>query len=206
MSPLGAAAEDRARPGRPSSGARERILDAALETLKADGYAGLTLAKVAARAGENKALVSYHYGSRQGLIAAAARELGQTITERILVGVEGAESVEEIVRGSLEGAWAILEQDARLPRVYFDLNAVSVVEDGVRAVMREVKGGFRTVLAGLLRDADDPPPSRAVPALTVLIIAGIEGLCLEWIERGDTAELRRAKDQFVHSIVAGLAR
>jgi TetR/AcrR family transcriptional repressor of bet genes len=172
--------------------------------LKSDGYAGLTIAKVAARAGESKPLVAYHYGSKQGLIAAAARELGETITQQILIGVEGARSVEEIVRGSLAGTWALLEQDERLPRVYFDLNAVSIVEDGVRTVMREIKGGFRSVLADLLRNAEDAPPPRARPALVLLIIAGLEGLSLEWIERGDTAELRRAKDQFVRSIVAGL--
>jgi AcrR family transcriptional regulator len=203
VSTTGAAAPTRTGPGRPSTGARERILEAALETLKAEGYAGLTLARVAARAGENKALVSYHFGSKQGLIAAAARELGQII-EQILVGVEGASSVEQIVRGSLAGTWDVLEQDARLLRVYFDLNAVSIVEDDVRAVMREVKAGFRTMLVDLLRSADDAPPSRDVPALAVLIIAGIEGLNLEWIERGHTAELRRAKERFVRSIVAGL--
>ena len=38
-------------PGGPSTGARERILAAGLEVLKAEGYAGLTIAKVAARAG-----------------------------------------------------------------------------------------------------------------------------------------------------------
>ena len=57
--------------GRPSTGARERILEAAIEVLKADGYAGLTIAKVAARARrESKPLVTYHYGSKQGLVAA----------------------------------------------------------------------------------------------------------------------------------------
>jgi AcrR family transcriptional regulator len=191
-------------PGRPPSGARERILAACLEVLKADGYAGLTTAKVAAASGESKALIAYHFGSKDGLVTAAGRELGETITEQILIGVEGARTVEEIVAGALAGAWKLLEQDARLPRVYFDLNAVSVVEDEIREVMREVKGGFRTVLIGLLRDAEDPVSARAAPALAVLIIAGIEGLCLEWIERGDTAELRRAKQLFVRSIVDGL--
>jgi AcrR family transcriptional regulator len=195
-----------ARRGRPSTGARERILAGCLEVLKADGYAGLTTAKVAAASGESKALIAYHFGSKQGLVAAAGRELGQSITEEILVGVEGARTVEEIVSGALAGTWTLLERDERLPRVYFDLNAVSVVEDGVRDVMREVKGGFRTVLTGLLREADDPVSARAAPALAVMIIAGIEGLCLERIERGDTAELRRARELFVRSIVAGLAQ
>ena len=55
-------------PGRPSTGAKERILDAGLETLLEEGYAGLTYTKVAERAGENKSLISYYFDSKQGLV------------------------------------------------------------------------------------------------------------------------------------------
>jgi len=146
----------RARPGRPSTGARERILDAGLETLLADGYAGLTTAKVAMRAGENKALISYHFGSKQGLVTAAARELGDRITAEVLAGLGNARTVEKVVRGIVDGIWRLLDQDARLARAYFDLNAVSVVEDDVQAVLREIKGRWRAVLSDLLRDAGVP--------------------------------------------------
>ena len=77
-------AEAARRPGRPSSGARERVLEAGLEVLMADGYAGLTTAKVAARSGQNKALISYHFGSKQGLVAAVGHELSEAITEELL--------------------------------------------------------------------------------------------------------------------------
>jgi AcrR family transcriptional regulator len=103
-------AAGRPRPGRPPSGARERILEACLEVLKADGYAGVTVAKVAARAGENKALISYHFGSKQGVIAAAARLLGDTITEEVVGSLEGAATPEEVVRGLLDGVWSLLER------------------------------------------------------------------------------------------------
>ena len=193
----------RARPGRPSTGARERILAACLEVLKEDGYAGFTLAKVAAQAGENKALVSYHFGSKQGAVAAAARELGETITSEVLAGLEGAATVEEVVRRALDGTWSLLERDERLPRAYFDLNAVSVVEDDVRSALREIKGRWRDVLAGLLAAAG--VRRAAVPAATGLVIATIEGFSLEWIERGDTEELTRARELFVDAVVAALA-
>lgn len=195
--------EARSGPGRPSTGARERILEASLDTLKSEGYAGVTLAKVAARAGENKALVSYHYGSKQGLIAAAARELGRTITADVLAGVEGARTVEEVLRGSVDAVWLILERDARLPRAYFDLNAVSVVEDEVRAVLREVKAEWRAVLVRLLRDAG--VPTAKAGSIAVLATATIEGFCLEWIERGDTPELSRARRLFVSTVATAAA-
>src|SRR4051794_41928945 len=78
-----------ARRGRPSTGARERILDAAIEVLKSEGYAGLTIAKVAAGAGESKPLVAYHYGSKQGLVQAAGRSIAEMITAAGLQPVRG---------------------------------------------------------------------------------------------------------------------
>ena len=56
------------RPTRRSGSSRPRY-----EVLKRDGYAGLTTAKVAAASGQNKALISYYFGSKQGLVAAVAR-------------------------------------------------------------------------------------------------------------------------------------
>jgi TetR/AcrR family transcriptional repressor of bet genes len=199
---LSQAAPERAGPGRPSTGARERILEAALDVLKSDGYAGLTIAKVAARAGENKALISYHYGSKDGLIAAAARELGQIITDDVLGGLEGATTVEELVRGAVEGTSAVLERDDRLARIYFDLNAVSVVDNEVQSVMREVKDQWRRVLAGMAEDTGMPVAEARVAAIA--IITANEGLSLEWIERGMTDELADARELLVKSLCAGL--
>ena len=196
------AAAGRPRPGRPPSGARERILEACLEVLKSEGYAGVTVAKVAARAGENKALISYHFGSKQGVIAAAARLLGDTITEEVVGSLEGSFTPEDVVRGLLDGVWNLLERDVRLARAYFDLNAVSVVEDDVRAVMRQVKEGFRQVGYEFLRDAG-VPPARARTGST-MVIAGAEGLSLEWVERGKTPELERAREMFVRAAATQL--
>jgi AcrR family transcriptional regulator len=192
-----AAGAQRARRGRPSTGARERILEACLEVLKAEGYAGLSIAKVAARAGENKALISYHFGSKQGLVAAAGRKLGEDISDEILGGLEDAASVEEVVRGAADALWRLMDRDERLPRVYFDLNAVSVVSEDVREVMREIKANWRRVLGELLGSGTDETAA-------VLVIAGLEGLCLERIERGDTATLERARELFITGAVAQL--
>ena len=197
-----ATATTRPGPGRPSSGARERILDGCLEVLKDHGYAGLSIAKVAAASGESKALVSYHFGSKDGLLAAAGRELGEEITREVLDGLEGANTVEGIVSGAAGALWKLIERDERLPRVYFDLNAVSVVDAGVRDVLREIKSAWRDVLSRYLCEAERPVASEEVGAMTTLIIAGLEGLTLERIERGETPELSQAREMFVRSVCA----
>ena len=189
--------EARARPGRPSTGARERILDAALEVLKADGYAGLTTAKVAARSGQNKALIGYHFGSKQGLVAAAAQEVSQAMTTELLGSVGSPASIEQLARELVAGLARIAKRDPGLARLYFDLASQSIADDEVRAIMAEMRAGYRAVLGGLLLELGlERAQSEAV---AIYLIATLEGLGLEQLERGETAALRRARELFVRS-------
>lgn len=191
-----------ARRGRPSTGARERILDAAIEVLKADGYAGLTIAKVASSAGESKALVAYHYGSKQGLVQAVGRAIAELITDEVLDAVDGADTVEAVVRGVDAGVERVLDDDERIARLYFDLAAVSVVDPEIRKTITEVNEQWRDVLTRLLNEANDGLPAGRARVLTVMVIAGLQGMTLERIERGATPERKRARELFVRSAVA----
>ncbi len=56
------------RPGSPDT--RERIREAARVRFLADGYQAVSLRAIAAEAGVDVALVSYYFGSKQGLFAA----------------------------------------------------------------------------------------------------------------------------------------
>ncbi len=188
--------------GRPSTGARERILDAAIEVLKADGYAGLTIAKVAARAGESKPLVVYHYGSKQGLVGAAGRAIAEMITDEVLAGVDGAATLEAVIRGVDAAVERVLDEDQRVARLYFDLAAVSVVEPEVRRTIADVNEQWREVLTRLLTEASDGLPPARARVLTVMVIAGIQGMTLERIERGSTPERKRARELFVTAALA----
>ena len=189
-------AEPARRPGRPSTGARERILEAGLEVLKAEGYAGMTTAKVAARSGENKALIAYHFGSKQGLVAAAAREVAEAITEEVLSGLKETDSAEGVIEGVLDGLWRVLDRDERLARLYFDLAAVAVVEPDVRAITAEMRALWRRTLAELL---------GAPEAITVFVMAACDGLALERLERGETPALKKARALFLRSATAAVS-
>jgi AcrR family transcriptional regulator len=195
-----------ARRGRPSTGARERILEAAIEVLKSDGYAGLTIAKVAARAGESKPLVAYHYGSKQGLVEAAGRSIAEMITDEVLDAVDGATTVEAVIRGVDTGVERVLDGDDRIARLYFDLAAVSVVEPAVRRTIAEVNEQWREVLVRLLTEASDGLPPARARVLTVMVISGMQGMTLERIERGATRERKRARELFIRSAVAAAAQ
>ena len=75
---------------------RERILDAALETLTNEGFAGATSRAIARAGGFNQALIFYHFGNLDGLLLAA---LDKTSEERLTVyrkAVEEAKTPAEL--------------------------------------------------------------------------------------------------------------
>ena len=195
----------RARPGRPSTGARGRILEAALAVMKRDGYAGLTTAKVAAASGQNKALIAYHFGSKQGLVAAVAAAVRDRIIAEVLEAIGEPGDVVELVRGLVAGVWRLMERDEGLQRVYFDLASQSVVDEPARAIMAETKRAFRSTLGQLLAAAGGPG-GAAAEAAAVYLIAGVEGLAMERLERGETPALRRARELFVATAPDAIAR
>lgn len=174
--------------------------------LKADGYAGLTTAKVATRSGQNKALISYHFGSKQGLVAEVARAVSGAITEELLQAVGEPRDVRGLARAMVQGLAAVNERDEGLARLYFDLASQSIVEPQVASIMAEMKAGYRAVLRQqLARVTDGPASSRDADAAAVYMVACLEGLMLEQIERGETPALRRAREMFVTSLAAVVA-
>lgn len=191
-----------AKRGRPSTGARERILDAAIEVLKSEGYAGLTIAKVAAGAGESKPLVAYHFGSKQGLVQAAGRSIAEMITAAVLDAIDGASTVEAVIRGVDAGVERVLDDDERIARLYFDLAAVSVVEPEVRQTIADANRQWRDVLVRLLTEASDGLAPAQARVLTVMVVSALQGMTLERIERGPTRERKRARELFIRTAVA----
>ena len=167
----------------------------------ADGYAGLTTAKVASRSGQNKALISYHFGSKQGLVAEVAREVSSAITEELLRAIGEPRDLRALGRGVVDGLKALHARDPGLARVYFDLASQSLVEPEVGAIMAEMKAGYRGVLREqLARVTDGPRSSDAAEGAAVYIIACLEGLMLDQVERGETPGLERARRMFITSL------
>ena len=82
---------------KPAADTRARIIDAALESLKADGYAGTSVRSIARRGDFNSALIFYYYGSLNGLLLAALDHTSAQRMTRYQAAVDAAGTLEELV-------------------------------------------------------------------------------------------------------------
>src|SRR3954471_19437424 len=83
---------------KPTAQTSERILVAALETLRKEGFAGATSRAIAGAGGFNQALIFYHYGSLDALLLAALDRTSEESLARCRETIEPIESLDQLLR------------------------------------------------------------------------------------------------------------
>lgn len=126
---LKATAQDRAT--KTLAGTKARIVEAALETLRQDGFAGASARAIARRGGFNQALVFYHFGSVANLMLAA---------------------LDETSRRRMEAYRAALDETEAHPEQLLDV--------AVRIYQEDLASGHITVLAELIAGSLTMPELR----------------------------------------------
>jgi AcrR family transcriptional regulator len=81
---------------RRSIATRQALIDAAIESLRLDGYSGASARSIAARADSTQGLVFYHFGSVTALLLAALDEVSSRRMERYTAAVSTAHSPAEL--------------------------------------------------------------------------------------------------------------
>jgi AcrR family transcriptional regulator len=152
---------------------RQRLVEAALGTLAEEGIAGTSARTIAGRAGVNQALVFYHFGTVDGLLAEASRVVS---AERAAVYAERLADV---------GNFTDLVRAAR------DLH------------QEERAAGNLAVLAQLLAGAATHPGVVATLRGNFELLAGQVTAVLERLIAGTPLDGLLATDQLARSIAGG---
>ena len=83
-------------------GTKQKILDSALEEFSKHGLAGSRVEQIAERAGVNKAMLYYHYSSKENLYQEVIESIFRVATERLSEILITPQSLEEIFKEMIE--------------------------------------------------------------------------------------------------------
>jgi len=170
-----------AAPETGKDGTAQRILEATIECIEESGLEGVTVRKIAARAGVNVAAVNYHFGSKAALLERAldltldnAFSL-QELDEYLAEGMEVRGAVERFVAEYLENAmrWpGIAEAHLHAPLTRGEY------PDAVLQKMGAFLAGFLDTVSPLLPTRDREEGMRAVVQLwsAVMFVGLLPGL------------------------------
>jgi AcrR family transcriptional regulator len=155
-----------------------RILEAAKLVLAREGFRGLTFETIAREAGENPALIRYHFGSKAGLLAALVDSvLYQEATELVehLTPLRAGDERREALLRLHEG----LPDEVEAYRNFFELIPHILRDDELRPHLRSLFDWYRKLDAWALKDAGEKEPPAHVAPMALLTVAIADGIALQ---------------------------
>lgn len=171
--PYGGVPQDERRAER-----RERLLDALLDVVAADGVEGVTVAAVTSGAGVGKRYFYESFASVDALLTEALgrvfADVGAAITASRVGPTDSPREVLRIAASSALDAMA----DPRVARLYLEVSG-----SPMGAAAREV--GVTLLVDHLLTRIVDAPPPPAARLLGQLLVAGTHHAVALWL-RGET--------------------
>jgi AcrR family transcriptional regulator len=180
------------------AGGREQLLERVVAFAAAEGIAGRSLRDIAAGVGTSHRMLLYHFGSREGLVAAIVAAIEAQQREVMTALTERAGTPREVMLG----LWEQLTRPELLPfvRLFFEVFGLLAQDTpGTRALRESLTGPWVTEgLAGAERlgVAGNPAELR-------LGIAVTRGLLLELVAGTPLAEVDAAYRRFVDLYEAG---
>jgi AcrR family transcriptional regulator len=165
-----------------SSDTRRQLLDAARRCVRDKGLTGATSREITAAAGANLAAITYHFGSKDDLVAEA---LFEEIVRRVEPALHHLEASDDPVAGMLDAVRELLAEFERTRRdtvVYLEALLLAARDARYRRRALEIHRTIGRRLAELirrLRDEGVVAPWVDPEAMAALLLAVANGIALQ---------------------------
>lgn len=183
----------------PASAARQALLDKAIGHIAVHGMSDLSLRELAAAIGTSHRMLNYHFGGRDGLVAAIVESIEAQQRTALAELADGSRSPREVI----EAQWGQLTDPAIRPYValFFEVLALAFRErPGTDGFLHDLTDPWLD-LAQRIADEHDWPTDRDDLRLGVAVSRGllIEVLASDDIE-APTRSLTRFLDLWEGSV------
>lgn len=180
------------KPRLKSTSRKRDLAAAALRVLQRDGYAGVTARKIAAEAGMALGHISYHFPSVDALLAEAyalaSDQLREAGTQRLAVKASPQDRLEAFL---LAGFTPEFLTHSHL-RMRIDLWSAALSHPAIADAERALYARYRTELDALLLALALPEKTGAIPLVSDMIMATLDGVWLDWMRRRDQTSTQNA--------------
>ena len=182
------------------------ILHAARALLAADGYAGLSMRRVAAQVGISLSNVQHYYQSKDALLEALllyTMDLFQQKIDSISAAMTTASPIDRF----LSTCDMFLEElsDPVTHAIFFEVRALASRNEFASRLMDKMLARERKAIFNLLRGLDPAISDEEYMQRAMLMVAQIEGLMLFRLNKSERREQFAAVSAAMRKVLASLA-
>ena len=155
-----------------------RLLEAAKRVLRRDGFRALTFETIAREAGENPALIRYHFGSKAGLLTALVDSVlyqeAVELIERLTAVASGPER-----RETLLALHEAMSSDRDSYQMFYEIIPHVIRDEQLEPHLRQLFEWYRRLDTWALDEWGRPRRQAQSEPLAALTVAMTDGLALQ---------------------------
>ncbi len=175
---------------------RDRLLELVIEHFAQDGLGDQSLRRIADAVGSSHRMLLYHFGSKDGLLVAVAREVEARTRIRVAtLATASGGATDELIRL----VWAYVSDPglADLERLFFALYSRAIQGDPALGPLLEGDiAGWLDASATLAEGTGVGVPPDVARTHARLAVAVVRGLLLDLLATGEQVEVGAALDAF----------
>ena len=167
----------------PYGDGRDALLSAVIDVVGEKGLRGVTYRAVASRAGVNHTLVTHHFGSIEGLLAATMEWAIQRSIEET-----GLEKIADFDESFADSLLETVSREPELQLFQFEMLLESRRNPEVRALVERLYANYMSTVEDALRQRGLNVDNGAALA----IFAALDGLMLQFLTISDPEKIKAA--------------
>ena len=160
---------------------REQIVRATIRCLARDGYAGLTMKRVAAEAAVSQGILHYYLRDKAAMLAAAARRVTVDLDRRVATESRGARTARERLRAVIRACLRTAVDNRDFWTVFIEFWGEAFHERRLAAVNRQAYARARRLIGLALARGVAAGEFRrmSVEEAAVVVLAVLDGFSLQ---------------------------
>lgn len=175
---------------------RDQIVRATIRCLARDGYAGLTMKRVAVEAGVSQGILHYYFRDKRAILAAAAERVTADLDRRVAAEARGARDARGRLRALVRTCLETAVRRRDFWTVFIEFWGEALHDRRLAAVNRRAYARARRLLgAGLARGiASGEFRPVEIDEAAVVVLALLDGVSLQLtFDRGLMSPVRAAR-------------
>jgi AcrR family transcriptional regulator len=170
------------RRNRPQRATSDELVQAALRVIAREGVAATTTRKIADEAGVPLGTVHYWFADKNDLLEQVVREVVRRLEAAVTASGAPRGGTVDDIRDGLHAAWAVIAGDDPGAQLgLYELTALALRTPAMRQLAQLQYASYRELVGRSLALAPADLDAQRATAVTELIAASFDGLCLAWL-------------------------
>jgi AcrR family transcriptional regulator len=183
---------------------RAEIIAAAIRVLARDGITETTTRKIATEANVNQATLRYYFGSKDDLLFAVLQEMMPRTREVVRAGTPRDCGLHEAIARSIKAFWSHVEAAPELEMMQYELTLYALRHQNSAWLAKQQYDGYSAVVENLFQHGFEAAGQRCAVSFSELarfLMAGLDGLMLQFMSDRDTHRAQRDLDHLIASVI-----